>query len=154
MNEVGSFVVVQRGEDICERRVSRISAWKDVVAIVFRIVDGVVMAPLDHETPFLDQGLFIFYTKSMNACNGGVGHRESRPLMSRNASACGEGHEKIVSLCVPGRSQDDGTERSRASSVGRRIIFEDLDVCAEFEFHVIVVGRSGAGDDSRRAKVA
>ena len=50
-----------------------IGAWRKVL-VVFIVGDGVVGAPLNDKTVFLDKGLVIVDAKGFNPGDGGVGH--------------------------------------------------------------------------------
>ena len=80
--------------------------------------------------------------------NGCVSHGQHRPRGAGELLAGGKGHEEIVPLCVAGGGQRNGTDRPRLECVRRRVVFEQLHVCAKFEAHMVVVGHRSAGDDA------
>ena len=72
------------------------------IEIVFGVVDRVVWAPLDDETALLNKGLILVEGEGLNTRDGGIGHRNRKPVMTGDLGAGGEGHEVEIALGISG----------------------------------------------------
>jgi hypothetical protein len=58
----------------------------------------------------------------------------------------------VVTACIAGRREGNGTSAASAQSIGRVVVVENLDIAPEFKAHFIKVRRGGAGDDRVRTQ--
>ena len=109
-DEIGRFGAVDGVEKVIVKNVSGGVGGRVVVAVIFRVVDGLIGTPFDDEAALLDGGLVIFDSQRCDAGNGRIRDGELGPLVSGDFGAGGKGQEMIVALRIPGRIEGNGTE--------------------------------------------
>lgn len=130
--EIVKFLVVQRDEVVGREEIRRILGGF-VVAVVFKVVNGVVGTPLHDKTALLNEWLIVGKSKGLDPGNGSVRHRKGSPVVTGKGETRGKGEEMVIPVGVAGGVQGNGPKRSCTWGVAGGIVFENLDVGAKFQ---------------------
>ena len=61
--------------------------------------------------------------------------------------------KKMITLGISSGLEGDGAKRPGFRHIGRGVVLENLDVCAEFEPQVVEIGRLGPSNNGSRAEI-
>jgi hypothetical protein len=122
------------------------------IAIVFGVVDRVVGAAFNDEAAGLNEWLTILEGEGFDAGDGGVGHGEFDPLVAGDAGTTRERQEIVVTGRVAGRVKSNGPDGTRLGRVGGVVVFEHLNIGAEFKFEFVKIRGGNPGDEGRGAE--
>jgi hypothetical protein len=131
--------------------------WWVKIGVIFRVVNGVIGAPLDDEAPGLEERLSFVEGKSVDPGDGGVRNGEFGPAMTGNAGAGGEGEEIERSLGITGGTDGNGAHGAGVGGVGGIVVVINLGVAAKFNTHGVEIrawlscDKSGGAESVRDA---
>lgn len=146
---VGQFVGVQDSVVEIREVVLRVV----LVIVVFFVVEGVMWTPFDDEAGGLYPGLLFVECNLFDACNGGVGHRDGRPLVTRDFASGDQGEKEEIALMVSSGREGDGTRGAGAKSAGSGVAgLVNLCIRAKFDAQLQKIRVWLTGENGMRAK--